>query len=125
MSSSGERIARAALIALAIAWAPASSAWAQAAPSKSKAPPSQSQEESRFHLKPGAAGKVCLDCHSDFQDVMKRPFVHTPVKTGQCIGCHSPHAAEHGKLLAASPDEVCATCHEKMIPEGAASVHQA
>src|SRR5262245_17703522 len=107
MSSSGERIARAALIAVLIAWALASPAQGQTAASKSKAAPSQSQDETKFHLKPGAAGKVCLDCHSDFQDVIKRPFVHTPVKTGQCIGCHSPHAAEHGKLLAASPDAVC------------------
>lgn len=111
MWSSGNRAARVALVAVLIAWAPAARA--------------QTQDEARFHLKPGASGKLCLGCHSDFQDVMKRASVHTPVKTGQCVGCHSPHAAVHGKLLAASPDAICATCHKTMIPAGAASTHQA
>jgi predicted CXXCH cytochrome family protein len=83
------------------------------------------QEEAKFHLKPGADGKVCLSCHTDIQEAIRKPSVHTPVKAGQCTGCHSPHAAQHGKLLAASPDAVCATCHGTMIPEGAASTHKA
>lgn len=84
----------------------------------------QTADEARFHLKPGAAGKVCLECHVDFKDVLARASVHTPVKAGRCASCHSPHAADHGKLLAASPQEICASCHGSMIPEGALSAHR-
>jgi predicted CXXCH cytochrome family protein len=82
-------------------------------------------DEARFHLKPGASGKVCLGCHAEFEEVLRKPSVHTPVKGGQCTSCHSPHAADHGKMLAASPDAICATCHGSMAPQGAASVHEA
>ena len=86
--------------------------------------PALAQNEAKFHLKPGAVGKLCLECHFDFEDVLKQAAVHSPVKSGQCVSCHSPHSADHGKLLAASPDAVCATCHGSMIPEGAPSAHQ-
>lgn len=87
------------------------------------AAPARAQDESRFHLKPGASGKLCMECHTDFQDVIRSASVHTPVKGGQCTGCHSPHAADHGKLLAAPADAICATCHDTMIPAAAASAH--
>ena len=35
------------------------------------------QAQNKFRLKPGAAGKVCLDCHTEFGDKLKRKFVHT------------------------------------------------
>ena len=88
------------------------------------ATPAWGQDETKFHLKPGASGKLCMECHVEFKDVIVKASVHTPVKTGNCTSCHSPHAAEHGKLLAVSPDAVCATCHGSMVPKDAASVHQ-
>lgn len=87
--------------------------------------PVGAQDEARYHLKPGASGKLCLECHVEFQEVIRKASVHTPVKGGKCTSCHSPHAADHGKLLAASPDAICGTCHGAMSPPGAASVHQA
>ena len=89
------------------------------------AAPAGAADDARFRLKPGASGELCLECHADFQEVIRQPSVHTPVKDGECASCHSPHAADHGKLLAASPEAICATCHGSMIPEGAASSHQA
>ena len=56
------------------------------------AAPAFGQGESRFHLKPGASGKLCLGCHTDFEELVKQASVHTPVKGGQCVSCHSPHA---------------------------------
>ena len=69
-------------------------------------------------------GKLCLTCHVDFQEKLKSKFVHTPVKIGECTGCHNPHAAAHGKLLSASRSSICASCHEKIIPDKAISVHK-
>lgn len=81
-------------------------------------------EENRFRLKPGAKGKICLDCHVDFQDKLKNPFVHTPVKEGECSGCHNPHTSSHGRLLAADVSEICFTCHKAMVPGNAISSHK-
>jgi predicted CXXCH cytochrome family protein len=77
-----------------------------------------------FKLKPGAKGKLCLNCHVDFAGIMKQPSIHTPVRQGECSGCHNPHTSDHGKLLAAEPGKICAVCHPGMIPEKPASTHQ-
>jgi len=84
----------------------------------------QAQTQNTFRLKPGATGQVCFDCHTDFADKLKSKFVHTPVKAGNCVGCHSPHTSDHGKLLAASPNAVCVTCHAGVIPAKAVSTHK-
>ncbi len=80
--------------------------------------------QNKFRLKPGAAGTVCFDCHSDFAEKLKSKFVHTPVKTGDCAGCHSPHASAHEKLLSASASAICLTCHDGLIPDKARSTHK-
>ncbi len=84
--------------------------------------PAYSQE--KFKLKPGAKGKICLNCHVNFQDKLKSPFVHTPVKAGECSECHNPHSSSHDKFLAADKSTVCYKCHKSMIPEKAKSVHK-
>lgn len=98
--------------------ASAPSAGKTAAPATGKA-----ADEDKYHLKPGAKGKLCLGCHADFQDTMKLPFVHTPVKAGDCSDCHNPHASAHGKLLEGDPDKICANCHQGIVPEHARSSH--
>src|SRR5205085_1352735 len=65
-------------------------------------------------LLPGARGKICLDCHHELEAKLKEPFLHAPVKAQECTGCHSPHASEHGKLLDAVPDKLCASCHRQI-----------
>lgn len=77
-----------------------------------------------FRLKPGAKGKVCLTCHVAFQEKMKLPFIHTPVKSGNCSDCHNPHTSSHGKLLAEDPSRICQSCHEKIIPDNPRSAHK-
>lgn len=80
--------------------------------------------QDKFRLKPGAKGKLCLNCHANFQERLKSPFVHTPVKTGECTGCHSPHVSSHGKLLASEASKVCYRCHSAVIPQNARSSHK-
>ncbi len=35
---------------------------------------SKESTESKFRLKPGAQQKVCLTCHAEFEDKLKKPF---------------------------------------------------
>ncbi|HEX9108773.1 MAG TPA: cytochrome c3 family protein, partial [Longimicrobiales bacterium] len=77
-----------------------------------------------FKLKPGAEGKLCLDCHPQFEEVLKKPFVHTPVRSRQCSGCHNPHASNHGKFLEAEGAAVCTKCHATVVPAQAKSQHK-
>src|SRR5512137_707202 len=85
---------------------------------------STAQAQNKYKLKPGAEGKLCLNCHADFADKLKSKFVHTPVKTEECTGCHSPHTSNHGKLLSASTKTICVTCHGQIIPAKPVSTHQ-
>jgi predicted CXXCH cytochrome family protein len=86
---------------------------------------SQAEDNSqKFKLKPGASGKLCLQCHGTFQDTLNKPFVHTPLKKGECTGCHNPHASNHGKMLTAENVSVCLTCHASVIPKEVSSSHK-
>ncbi len=80
--------------------------------------------QNKFRLKPGATGKLCLECHDAFKEKLRHPFVHTPVKEGECSACHNPHTSSHGKLLSQDPQKVCLKCHDKLIPDKARSVHR-
>lgn len=81
--------------------------------------------EDPFRLKPGAKGKLCLECHLTVQEEMEMPFVHTPVAAGECSDCHNPHASSHGQLLATDIGGICMTCHEDLVAEDTVSAHQA
>jgi DmsE family decaheme c-type cytochrome len=81
-------------------------------------------QQNKFKLKPGAAGKLCLECHADFEEKLKTGNIHTPVKMGECTGCHDPHAASHGKLISADTNKICFSCHKTIIPENAKSTHK-
>ena len=77
-----------------------------------------------FRLKPGAEGPNCLNCHTQFNEQLQKPFVHTPVRGQKCTGCHNPHASDHGKLLAEDKAKVCLTCHAQIVPAQAKSTHK-
>src|SRR5215813_8433566 len=80
--------------------------------------------QAAMKLRPGAGGKLCLGCHQPFEKTLKKAFVHTPLRGGECIACHNPHASEHGKLLSGEAGAVCARCHERVVPQNAKSVHK-
>ena len=80
--------------------------------------------QNKFKLKPDAKGKLCLECHDAFKEKLKNPFVHTPVKTGECSECHNPHTASHGKLLDEDPNKICNKCHEGIVPKNSKSSHK-
>ncbi len=56
----------------------------------------------------------CLSCHDPHSSGSKKlmaQFTHVPFAGGQCDTCHAP--AKDGKvvLIAATPKEICLTCH--------------
>jgi len=58
-----------------------------------------------------ATGKaLCEKCH---QPVDRFEFKHTPVKKGECIGCHDPHqSAAPKQLKKVKTSELCYSCHK-------------
>jgi DmsE family decaheme c-type cytochrome len=95
----------------------------EAAPA-TKATKSPENLESKFNLKPGAQQKVCLTCHANFEEKLKKAFVHTPLKKAGCIACHNPHTSHYPKQLEAEASSLCLTCHKEMMPAGARSTHK-
>jgi len=83
-----------------------------------------SYSENKFKLKKGAKAETCVECHKDLQQTLKSPFVHAPVKLGECSGCHNPHTSQHGKLLSDDINVLCNTCHKDVVPEKARSIHR-
>jgi predicted CXXCH cytochrome family protein len=62
----------------------------------------------------------CLTCHDPHQSSQKKlmaKFTHAPFAGGQCDSCHQP--AKDGKvvLTAATPKEICATCHADKVEQ--------
>ena len=94
------------------------------APRAEAAKAKQESNANKFHLKPGAEEKVCLTCHPAFEELLKKKFVHTPVKNPGCVACHSPHASNFPKQLSAEVSKLCMTCHAGIIPENARSSHK-
>lgn len=88
------------------------------------AAPQAPAQQNKFKLKPGAQGKLCLGCHTNFQEKLKQPFLHTPVKAGECSGCHNPHTSTQGKMLEATAGRICFKCHADITPVGAKSAHK-
>jgi predicted CXXCH cytochrome family protein len=81
-------------------------------------------QQNPYRLKDADQKKICLACHADFEQTLKRPFVHTAVSSGECSGCHDPHGSSHGKLLSTGTRRICATCHAGIVPAGAKSTHK-
>jgi predicted CXXCH cytochrome family protein len=107
-SASSRPLAIALLLGLALTLAPASAVSAA----------------EKFKLRPGARGKLCVECHDGIAELLAKPFVHTPITKGDCSGCHNPHTSNHAKLLSADTTHVCQECHDDLVPAEAKSVHE-
>jgi predicted CXXCH cytochrome family protein len=51
---------------------------------------------------------LCATCHDS---IGTKGQVHQPVKDGDCLTCHDPHASDQPKLLTQPKKELCLTCH--------------
>lgn len=81
-------------------------------------------QQNPYRLKEPDQKKLCFACHSEFEQKLKKRFVHTAVRSGECSDCHDPHVSSHGKLLSDDPRQVCAGCHDSVVPANAKSVHK-
>ncbi|MEW6599876.1 MAG: cytochrome c3 family protein [Nitrospirota bacterium] len=80
--------------------------------------------DNKFRLKAGAAGEICLKCHEPFKEKLKARYLHTPVRNGECSGCHNPHTSPQGNLLDEVSTRICDSCHKKIVPENSVSAHK-
>ena len=64
-----------------------------------------------------AVGPLCANCHDVAKPRTATAIVHPPVKAGQCVTCHTPHASERSALLLQSPERLCVTCHTNVAKE--------
>ncbi len=54
---------------------------------------------------------LCLMCHADKEEQLKKKHVHAAIDMVGCTGCHSPHSTDNKhQLLKAVPD-LCYDCH--------------
>jgi predicted CXXCH cytochrome family protein len=69
----------------------------------------------------GSISSVCGECHSDTVALQewsrnnpKNQKLCEPVKKGNCISCHSPHAADNVLLISevSISADLCGRCHE-------------
>jgi predicted CXXCH cytochrome family protein len=66
--------------------------------------------------------EACYSCHDDFSKAKegKKAFVHSPVASGECTGCHDPHFSAKPKLQKLSKG--CLECHDPFPSNG--TVHR-
>lgn len=65
------------------------------------------------------AARVCQNCHAQAMVAPTGSGLHTPVKSGQCLDCHSAHPGNGAHLLKLEGKELCLSCHG---PKGSAKV---
>jgi DmsE family decaheme c-type cytochrome len=88
------------------------------------AQPTPQGQQNPYRLKDPDQKKICLACHTDFEQRLKKPVVHAAVAAGECSSCHDPHVSSHAKLLSSDMREICSSCHDAVIPAKAKSVHK-
>lgn len=54
--------------------------------------------------------EICGTCHK----MTRKKSFHPPVKDGDCVACHNPHASKDKKLLKKPMPELCFDCHDQV-----------
>jgi predicted CXXCH cytochrome family protein len=57
------------------------------------------------------------------RDMLANKVRHFPVERGRCTECHSPHGSKIKKQLLNQPNELCLSCHERIITTKARKGH--
>jgi predicted CXXCH cytochrome family protein len=54
---------------------------------------------------------ICWECHE--LDDFEGEYLHGPVESGYCVGCHQPHKSPFPYLLVRSEADLCSQCHDQ------------
>jgi len=54
---------------------------------------------------------LCFRCHSEKRVALQKPGAHEGAK-GDCLACHTPHAADERGLVAGRERDRCLACHD-------------
>ncbi|OGS01759.1 MAG: hypothetical protein A2V88_12530, partial [Elusimicrobia bacterium RBG_16_66_12] len=92
--------------------------------------PVKAGECSKCHADPKDPAKLtleykplCLSCHADRAEDMKKASVHSAFKDMDCNACHQSHSSEKPHLLNAPVNELCSGCHDPKSEPLAAAHH--
>ena len=53
----------------------------------------------------------CLACHQDVRRQDGARPLHTPVREGKCLGCHTAHKSSRPALIRPAAEKLCLDCH--------------
>jgi predicted CXXCH cytochrome family protein len=64
-----------------------------------------------LHLVREGGNSLCMYCHGDeFDEVRRMRHVHPPINDS-CLACHDPHGGPTAALTHSPPPDICYTCH--------------
>ncbi len=74
------------------------------------------KREFRYHLTKDAP-QLCIDCHDPKDDTIAKAHRNQPIAGADCLTCHDPHQSRRPKLMQAFVhvpfgDKQCDTCHQ-------------
>jgi len=72
----------------------------------------------KFQLWAEHRSGLCIGCHTDKRDLMKRRegfYSHGILRGGGCKACHDPHASETRFQLIKPINELCSSCHTRLL----------
>jgi predicted CXXCH cytochrome family protein len=70
---------------------------------------------------------LCYRCHDKLKNATNQMrYIHNPFKEGRCRDCHDPHVSDLKGLLRYDINELCTSCHNKIMnPSEKPFIHQA
>jgi predicted CXXCH cytochrome family protein len=72
----------------------------------------------KFQLWADSKSALCIGCHQDKKDLVKMRvgfYSHGILQGGGCAACHDPHASETRFQLIKPINELCSSCHTRLI----------
>lgn len=59
---------------------------------------------------------LCINCH-EFQKKIKKPVIHSIIKTKGCTPCHDPHGGQYPLQMSETVADRCSRCHPAILKQ--------